>query len=379
MDSCIIAAMRSAQAGMAEAAEAEKSVEAGAYRQAGVDIDAGARAVALMRRYVRGTANDNVLADVGYFGGIYALGESGQVLVASADGVGTKLKLAFALGTHRNAGIDIVNHCINDIVVCGAKPIFFLDYIASGKVVPEQIAEVVKGMSEACKEAGCALLGGETAEMPGMYHEGEYDVAGFIVGSAQRERLVLGHGIAPGDVVLGLPSNGLHTNGYSLARKVLGLEGSREQMRERLERYEPELGETLGEALTRPHMSYLGEIEPLLDMQAMPVKGMAHITGGGLVDNIPRILPEGTAVVLDTDKWEVPAIFRMIEREGRIGANEMARVFNMGLGMVLVVAPENVGLVEEMTPGILRVGTVIEQGNGARVRFEGNGLEVGSL
>ena len=364
---------------MAEAAEAEKSVEAGAYRQAGVDIDAGARAIALMRRYVRGTANDNVLADVGYFGGIYALGESGQVLVASADGVGTKLKLAFALGTHRNAGIDIVNHCINDIVVCGAKPIFFLDYIASGKVVPEQIAEVVKGMSEACKEAGCALLGGETAEMPGMYHEGEYDVAGFIVGSAQREKLVLGHEIAPGDVVLGLPSNGLHTNGYSLARKVLGLEGSREQMRQRLERYEPELGQTLGEALTRPHMSYLGEIGPLLDMQAMPVKGMAHITGGGLVDNIPRILPEGTAVVLDTDKWEVPAIFGRIQREGRVEASEMARVFNMGLGMILVVAPENVKVVEEMTPGILRVGKVIEQGDGTRVRFEGSGLEVGAL
>jgi phosphoribosylformylglycinamidine cyclo-ligase len=363
-----------------EPVEAEKSVDAGAYRQAGVDIDAGARAVALMRRYVRATFTDNVLADLGHFGGIYALSDdpNGQVLVASADGVGTKLKLAFALGTHHNAGMDIVNHCVNDIVVCGARPVFFLDYVASGKVVPEQIAEVVRGMAEACKDAGCALLGGETAEMPGMYHEGEYDVAGFIVGSARRDRLVLGKDIVPGDIVLALPSNGLHTNGYSLARKVFGLEGGHEQIRERLERYEPSLGETLGETLTRPHRSYLPEISPLLDLPGLPVKGMAHITGGGLVDNIPRILPEGTAIELDTNAWEVPAIFRLIQSDGRIPAAEMARVFNMGLGMILVVAPENVRMVEEMTPGIMRMGTVVEQENGTRVHFKGDGLEVGA-
>jgi phosphoribosylformylglycinamidine cyclo-ligase len=298
------------------------------------------------------------------------------VLVASADGVGTKLKLAFALGTHRNAGMDIVNHCTNDILVCGARPIFFLDYVASGKIVPEQIAEVVTGMAEACQAAGCALLGGETAEMPGMYHTGEYDVAGFIVGTVARDRLVLGNTITPGDIVLALPSNGLHTNGYSLARKVFGLDGEAGEVQERLNRHEPELGRSLGEALTEPHRSYLPEIGPLLDLPERPVKGMAHITGGGLVDNIPRILPEGCAAQLYTDSWQVTSIFRMIQREGGIAASEMARVFNMGLGMIVVVAPEHVEMVQEKTPGILRVGAIIEQGDGSRVQFEGSGLEV---
>jgi phosphoribosylformylglycinamidine cyclo-ligase len=363
---------------MTEAVEADESVEAGAYRRAGVDIDAGARAVDLMRRHVQSTFGPRVLADLGHFGGLYALSDDpdGQVLVASADGVGTKLKLAFALGTHRNAGMDIVNHCVNDILTCGARPIFFLDYVASGKVVPEQIAEVVAGMAEACRKSGCALLGGETAEMPGIYHDGEYDVAGFVVGTVARDRLVLGENIVPGDVVLALPSNGLHTNGYSLARKVLGLQGSHAEMRERLNRYEPTLGRTLGEALVEPHRSYLREISPLLDLPGRPIKGMAHITGGGLLDNIPRILPEGCAVELDTDTWRVPPIFRLIQEEGQIPATEMARVFNMGIGMVLVVAPENAGLVKEKTPGILQVGRVIERDNHARVQFRGSGLEV---
>lgn len=353
-------------------------MEADAYRQAGVDIDAGARAVQLMRRHVRATFGPEVLADLGHFGGLYALSNSpdGQVLVASADGVGTKLKLVFALGTHRNAGMDIVNHCTNDILVCGARPIFFLDYVASGKIVPEQIADVVTGMAEACQAAGCALLGGETAEMPGMYHEGEYDVAGFIVGTVARDRLVLGNTIAPGDIVLALPSNGLHTNGYSLARKVFGLDGTLGEVQERLNRHEPELGRTLGEALTEPHRSYLPEIGPLLDLPERPVKGMAHITGGGLLDNIPRILPEGCAAQLYTDTWQVPAIFRMIQRRGGIAASEMARVFNMGLGMIVVVAPQHAAMVQEKTPGILRVGTIIEQGDGSRVQFKGRGLEV---
>jgi phosphoribosylformylglycinamidine cyclo-ligase len=363
--------MKSGNAGMADAVEAEESIEAGAYRQAGVDIDAGARAVELMRRHVRSTFGPRVLADLGHFGGLYALSDDpdGQVLVASADGVGTKLKLAYALGTHRNAGMDIVNHCINDILTCGARPIFFLDYIASGKVVPEQIAEVVTGMAGACRQAGCALLGGETAEMPGIYHDGEYDVAGFIVGTVARDRLLLGDSITPGDTVLALPSNGLHTNGYSLARKVFGLEGSHEEMRERLNRYEPELGRTLGETLTEPHRSYLPEVAPLLDLPERPIKGMAHITGGGLVDNIPRILPEGCAIQLDASAWEVPPVFRLIEKQGQVSPDEMARVFNMGIGMVLVVAPENVPVVIEKTPDVMRIGKVIKHESGGRVQW----------
>jgi phosphoribosylformylglycinamidine cyclo-ligase len=346
----------------------------GAYREAGVDIDAGTRAVELMRESVRATFGPRVLADLGHFGGLYALSDApdGTVLVASADGVGTKLKLAFALGTHRNAGVDIVNHCINDILTCGARPIFFLDYIAAGKVVPEQIAEVVTGMAEACRAAGCALLGGETAEMPGVYHEGEYDVAGFIVGTVRRDRVVLGDHIRPGDVVLALPSSGLHTNGYSLARKVFGLTGPPEQARERLARYEPELGRTLGEALTEPHRCYLPEIASLLDLPEQPLKGLAHITGGGLLDNIPRILPEGCAIELDCTSWQVPALFRLIEREGSVDPAEMARVFNMGMGMVAVVAPGEADTVLGRTPEMFRAGRVVDAGEaGGRVVFVG--------
>ena len=346
----------------------------GAYASAGVDIDAGARAVELMRESVRATFGPRVLADLGHFGGLYALSDApdGTVLVASADGVGTKLKLAFALGTHRNAGMDIVNHCVNDILTCGARPIFFLDYIAAGKVVPEQIAEVVTGMAEACRAAGCALLGGETAEMPGMYHEGEYDVAGFIVGTVRRDRLVLGDRIRPGDVALALPSSGLHTNGYSLARKVFGLTGSTEQAHERLTQYVPELGRTLGEALTEPHRCYLPEIGPLLDLPGQPLKGIAHITGGGLLDNIPRILPEGCAMELDRTAWDMPPIFRLIEREGGVEPTEMARVFNMGIGLVVVVAPEDADAAMAHTPEMFRVGRVIDAGEaGKRVVFAG--------
>lgn len=349
---------------------------ADAYRQAGVNIDAGAEAVALMRSAIRSTFSPNVLADVGHFGGMYALdpaSHDGTVLVASADGVGTKLKLAFALCTHYSIGQDIVNHCIDDILTCGARPIFFLDYIAAGKLVPAQVAEVVGGMAQACREAGCALLGGETAEMPGMYQAGEYDVAGFIVGTVQRDRLILGKDIEPGDVVLGLPSNGLHTNGYSLARKVFGLDGSLEEMRERLNKYEATLGSTLGDVLTRPHRSYLPEIAPLLDLPERPIKGMAHITGGGLLDNIPRILPEGCAVELDTASWQAPPVFGLIQEQGGIPDGEMARVFNMGIGMALIVAPSGVEGVATQLPQAHRIGKVIaaQEGKGECVLLRG--------
>ncbi len=225
-------------------------------------------------------------------------------------------------------------------------------------------------MAHACRDAGCALLGGETAEMPGMYHAGEYDLAGFIVGNVHKSRLVLGKNIVVGDVVLGLPSNGLHTNGYSLARKVFGLEGSHAEMRDRLDQYEPMLGSTLGETLTEPHRSYLPEIGPLLEMNDLPIKGMAHITGGGLIDNIPRILPEGCAVELDMGAWEVPAIFSLIQQQGHISPAEMARVFNMGLGMIIVAAPEKVELIKASVPGIMNVGRVIEHKDGGRVQLK---------
>jgi phosphoribosylformylglycinamidine cyclo-ligase len=365
--SCIISAMRS---GMTEAKEA---VQGSAYRQAGVDIDAKMRAFGLMRSAIRSTFGPQVLGDVGHFGGMYVLDDrpDAQVLVASADGVGTKVKLASALGTHRLLGHDIVNHCANDILACGARPIFFLDYYGTGKLVPEQMAEVVTGISEACRAASCALIGGETEELPGIYLEGEFEVVGFIVGSVARDRLILGDNIAPGDVALALPSSGLHTNGYSLARKVFGLIDGQEEMRQRLNSYVPELGRTLGEALTEPHRSYLPEIGPLLDLPERPIKGMAHITGGGLVDNIPRILPDGCAIELDTGAWEVPPLFKLIQAEGEISDAEMVRVFNMGIGMILIVAPENVATVLGTLDPIMRVGTVIRQDSDSRVVFRG--------
>ena len=342
--------------------------KAGAYRQAGVDIDAGTRSVELMRAAVRSTFGPQVMADLGYFGGMYALDGGAQVLVASADGVGTKIKLASLLGAFRSAGHDIVNHCVNDILTCGAKPIFFLDYIASDSIVPEQIAETVTGMAEACRAAGCAILGGETAEMPGVYRLGEFDVAGFIVGTVQRDHIIRGVDITPGDIVIALPSNGLHTNGYSLARKVFGLDDNdRRAALERLNKYEPSLGQTLGEALVAPHTSYLNTIVPLLDMPQRPIKGMAHITGGGLIDNIPRALPEGCAVELDTRAWNVPPIFNLIQSEGQIEPDEMARVFNMGLGMVLFASPEGAALLKREMPQSIEVGKVVKQRGNERV------------
>jgi phosphoribosylformylglycinamidine cyclo-ligase len=346
--------------------------EDSAYRQAGVDIDAGTRAVDLMKQAVRSTFGPRVLADIGLFGGLYALDErpDGQVLVSSADSVGTKLKLASILDSYRLLGHDIVNHCANDILACGARPIFFLDYFAAGKIVPEQVADVVTGMAEACRASGCALIGGETAELPGIYAHGQFDVVGFIVGTVARDRLVLGDRIAPGDAVLALPSSGLHTNGYSLARKVLGLDTDERTARERLTRFIPALGRTLGEALTEPHHPYLPEIGPLLDLPERPIKGMAHITGGGLLDNIPRILPANSAVQLDTRAWEVPPLFRLIQQEGNISDDEMRRVFNMGLGMVLIVSQDHVFSLTARTPDLIQIGKVIEQQTNDRVLFQ---------
>ena len=300
------------------------------YRDAGVDIDAGNEAVRRIRDLARRTYTPGVLAGVGSFGGLFAMDPSidSPVLVASADGVGTKLKVAFMTGVHRTIGADLVNHCVNDILVQGAKPLFFLDYLATGKLSPAVAEEIVAGMSTACRENGCALLGGETAEMPGFYDDGEYDLAGFIVGLVDRDRIVDGRSLVAGDVLIGIPSTGLHTNGYSLARRiafdVMGLS---------FDSHLDELGTSIGDALLVPHRSYLKTLQPLLERQL--AKGLAHITGGGITENLPRILPEGTGAVIERAAWEVPPIFQVLQRGGGVSDEEMLRAFNMGIGMIV--------------------------------------------
>ena len=328
------------------------------YREAGVDIDAKNRAFELMTGFVRSTFGPQVLSDFGTFGPMFSLGRYEQpVLVASADGVGTKLKIAFALNRHDTVGVDLVNHCVDDILTTGAEPLFFLDYFATGHLAPETVAEVVRGLATACREAGCALLGGETAEMPSFYAPGEYDLAGFIVGVVERDRAIDGSQIGGGDVALGLPSSGLHTNGYSLVRRIFGLTSapSPADARGILESYYPELGRTLGEELLVPHRSYLPALRPHLGR----IKGLAHITGGGLLDNVPRILPPGLAVRLDPKTWRRPPIFDLIQRLGRLEDSEMYRTFNVGLGMVVIVAPEDVEVIRTGIAGALVVGEVV--------------------
>ena len=302
------------------------------YKASGVDIDAGNETVRRIRSLARATFTSGVLSEIGSFGGLFRL-EPGQfrepVLVASADGVGTKLKVAFLAQRHDTIGADLVNHCVNDILVQGAAPLFFLDYLATGRLSPQIAESIVGGIAAACRENGCALLGGETAEMPGFYGDGEYDVAGFIVGAVDRSRLITGRTIAVGDVLVGVPSSGLHTNGYSLARRVIF-----EHLRLDVGSYVPELSRTVGDALLEPHRSYLSMVGPVLD--GGRIKGMAHITGGGITDNLPRVLPHGTAAVIDTSAWEVPALFTWLERSGSIPHEDMMRTFNMGIGLIIV-------------------------------------------
>jgi phosphoribosylformylglycinamidine cyclo-ligase len=301
------------------------------YRQAGVDIDAGNETVRRIKALARGTYTPGVLSGVGSFGGLFALGEaaSDPVLVASADGVGTKLKVAFLAGVHDTVGVDLVNHCVNDILVQGAMPLFFLDYLATGRLAPDVAEQIVAGLARACRDNACALLGGETAEMPGFYAEGEYDLAGFIVGKVARADVIDGRDIAPGDVLIGLPSSGLHTNGYSLARKIVF-----EILRLKVDAYVPELGESVGAALLRPHRSYLRVLAPLLPTGR--IKGMAHITGGGIIENVPRAMPPGRRPVINRNNWEAPPLFRWLQGAGRVPEDEMFRAFNMGIGLVLV-------------------------------------------
>jgi phosphoribosylformylglycinamidine cyclo-ligase len=312
------------------------------YSDAGVDIDAATRATDRIKELARATFNERTLSEIGSFGGMFDGAfphMSEPVLVASADGVGTKLKIAFATGVHNTVGRDLVNHCVNDILVQGARPLFFLDYVAAGKLSPEVVASVVEGVATGCRENGCVLLGGETAEMPGFYGEGEYDIAGFIVGVVDRSKIIDGKSIEPGDVLLALPSVGLHTNGYSLARKLFFEVAGYEP-----QTHLPELGMTAGEALLQPHVSYLRPLTELLDRGV--IKGLAHITGGGLTDNIPRILPEGTAVQIQQGSWPVLPIFELFRRLGNVSDFEMFRTFNMGVGMVIVCSQANAAIIK---------------------------------
>jgi len=314
--------------------------EAMRYRDAGVDIDAAQSAKSRIKRLARQTFSARVLKGIGAFGGFFALGKMPRdaVLVASVDGVGTKLKIAFALNRHNTVGADLVHHCVNDIAVHGAEPLFFLDYLATGKLQPSVVTEVVSGVARACRQVGCALLGGETAEMPGFYADNEYDLAGCILGWVRRAQIVDGSRIRAGDVIVGLPSLGLHTNGFSLARKVL-----LEQERMKLSEHVPELGRTLGDELLAPHRCYWPVIRPLLGKRLL--RGIVHVTGGGLTDNTPRILPPGCQAEIRLGSWPVPPIFELIARLGNVPQDDMLRTFNMGIGLLLVVAERNLDLV----------------------------------
>jgi phosphoribosylformylglycinamidine cyclo-ligase len=337
------------------------------YKQAGVDIEAGNEVVRRIRSLARGTFTPGVLSEIGSFGGLFRLDAAGivdPVLVASADGVGTKLRVAFMTGVHGTIGVDLVNHCVNDILVQGARPLFFLDYLATGRLEPDVAVQIVEGLARACRENGCALLGGETAEMPGFYADGEYDVAGFIVGAVSRDRLIDGRTVRPGDVLIGLPSSGLHTNGYSLARRI-----AFDVARLSAATHVPELGTSIGEALLVPHRSYLAVIAPVLGTGL--IKGMAHITGGGITDNLPRMLPAGTHAIIDRSAWTVPSIFQWLQRIGTVTDGDMMRTFNMGIGLIAACAPEHVQrlfalLADGGEPNAVKIGEVRAGAEGVR-------------
>ena len=328
------------------------------YAAAGVDIDAADRAKELIKKQAFTTLRPEVLSGVGFFGGMFEFkGYKKPVLVSSVDGVGTKVKLANILGKHNTIGIDIVNHCVNDILTCGARPLFFLDYIGLGQMTPEKVEAIVQGLARACREAGCALIGGETAEMPGLYHGNDYDLAGFIIGVVEKDKVIMGRSIAAGDTILGLPSSGLHTNGYSLVRQIFG------ETRAALDTKYPELGRTLGEELLEPHRSYYHQLYPLLPL----IKGLAHITGGGLIGNVPRVLPAGLTARFNSRAWTVPPIFRLIQEHGNVDPLEMYHVFNMGIGMVLICSPDNTDQLKQQLPEAYIVGEVVKQRGEARV------------
>jgi phosphoribosylformylglycinamidine cyclo-ligase len=330
------------------------------YKAAGVDIDAGTETVRRIKSLARSTFTPGVLSEIGSFGGLFRLDRDryeDPVLVSSADGVGTKLKVAFMMDKHDTVGADLVNHCVNDILVQGAEPLFFLDYLATGRLSPAVAEQVVTGVARACKENGCALIGGETAEMPGFYADGEYDIAGFIVGAVEKSKVIDGRAVVPGDVLIAVPSAGLHTNGYSLARRVFF----------ELAGWKPdtmvsELGTTIGEALLAPHRSYLNLVRPVIERDW--VKGLAHITGGGLTENLPRTLPATCAAEIDLQSWSIPPLFRVLQQQGGISSDEMFRAFNMGVGLVIVCAARDAQRIVNMLsmagePNAFRLGFVV--------------------
>ena len=363
----------------ADPTRADQAATATTYREAGVDIDAATTVVDRIARLAHSTfgAGNHGSRPIGHFGGTYHLPAGGdRLLVASADGVGTKLKLAFVLGrtAHARVGADLVNHCVNDILALGARPLFFLDYVAMGRLEPATLEALVGGMAEACRENGLALIGGETAEMPGVYADGEYDVAGFIVGEVTPQAAIDGSAVRAGDVLIGLASDGLHTNGYSLARHIVGLTGNHEVDRRLLAAPLAGTGESIGEALMRPHRSYLPVVRPLVERGL--VRGMAHITGGGLIDNLPRMLPDGLAARIHPATWPVPPIIDHLVRAGRVPPPERYRVFNMGLGFVLAVAPSDVpaalaALAHDAGPTASVVGRVAPRGEETAAAVQG--------
>ncbi|MCW2278635.1 phosphoribosylformylglycinamidine cyclo-ligase [Heliophilum fasciatum] len=334
------------------------------YAAAGVDIAAGNRAVDLFKSHVKSTLRPGVLTDIGGFGGLFALDRDKYeqpVLVSGTDGVGTKLRVAMLMDKHDTIGIDCVAMCVNDILVQGAEPLFFLDYVAVGKLSPEKVATIVGGVADGCRQAGCALIGGETAEMPGFYAEEDYDMAGFAVGIVDRKKIIDGSTIIPGDVLIGLPSAGLHSNGYSLARKIL-LEHAGYSIDTHLD----ELGHTVGEEMLVPTRIY---VKPLLKlMEKINVKGMAHITGGGITENVPRVLPKGFQAQIEPGSWPIPPVFSLMQRLGAVAEDEMLRTFNCGIGMVVVVAPEDaeaaMAYLTEMGEANYRIGQIIVHGEG---------------
>jgi len=330
------------------------------YVAAGVDITAADKAKQLIKRHAQSTSRPEVLTDIGLFGSMFEFkGYSEPVLVSSVDGVGTKLKIASLLDKYDTIGIDLVNHCVNDILTCGAAPLFFLDYIAIGKLVPEKIESIVSGIAKACRSVNCALIGGETAEMPGIYKSGDYDIAGFIVGAVEKGNILNGSSITLDDIILGLPSSGLHTNGYSLVRKIFGLTKDPSPLRTTY----PESERTLGEELLEPHRCYYSELKSALPI----IKGLAHITGGGFVGNLPRILPQGLAAHINKDAWQTPPVFSLIQKRGSVEEAEMYRVFNMGIGMAVICSPQQVPELTTALPEAKVIGKVIKDNGSERV------------
>jgi phosphoribosylformylglycinamidine cyclo-ligase len=330
-----------------------------AYAIAGVDIHIADKVKKIIARQARTTFRPEVIGSE-FFGSMFQLkGYREPILVSSTDGVGTKLKIASLLGKNDTVGMDIVNHCVNDILCCGAEPLFFLDYIAMGKLVPGQIEAIISGIVQACREVSCSLIGGETAEMPGIYSQGNYDLVGFIVGVVEKKNIIDNSSIAPHDVILGLPSSGLHTNGYSLVRKVFGIDANPSC----LNKFYPELGKNLGEELLQVHRCYYPQLKPALPL----IKGIAHITGGGFVGNIPRILPEGVAAHLKKQSWDILPIFKLIQKEGAIKEAEMYQVFNMGIGITIVCSPQQVAKIVSILPQAKVIGGIIKRPDKERV------------